>query len=195
MYEACRQIQAWNCKYSGDPPRSVSVNLSARQFALDTLVDEITHILQETGLSPQHLKLEITESMLVDDPEIVGRTLEQLRRLGVHLQIDDFGTGYSSLSYLHRLPVDAIKIDQSFVNKLMNPEEGASITEIVRTIIRLAWELGITVIAEGVEKQEQYTWLRDNECNYAQGYLISEPLDPSAVEVFLENQVEKVSTY
>jgi EAL domain-containing protein (putative c-di-GMP-specific phosphodiesterase class I) len=184
MFEACRQIQAWNMTFKNDPPYTISVNLSARQFAQADLIQQITQVLRESGLPPQCLKLEITESVLIDDPDSVSRLLEELRRLGVQLQIDDFGTGYSSLSYLHRLPIDALKIDRSFINKLMDRTEETPVSEVVRTIITMAWGLNIKVVAEGVESQEQYAWLKGLGCNYAQGFLIAEPLEPAAVENF-----------
>ena len=174
LLEACLQMQRWNEKHSMANPLSISVNLSARQFGHSNLLEQITQILDMTGLDPRLLKLEITESVVMESVESAAGTLEKLRALGVELSIDDFGTGYSSLSYLHRLPIDTLKIDRSFVSRMAENNENK---EIVRTIILLARTLGMGVIAEGVETREQAELLRELECECVQGFLISKPIN------------------
>jgi diguanylate cyclase (GGDEF)-like protein/PAS domain S-box-containing protein len=180
LLQACLQIQRWNEKHSPIPPLSISVNLSGRQFGHKNLLEQITQILDVTGLDPRLLKLEITESVVMESVESAAGTLEKLRSLGVELSIDDFGTGYSSLSYLHRLPIDTLKIDRSFVSRMVENNENK---EIVRTIIMLAKTLAMRVIAEGVETREQAEMLRDLGCQCVQGFLVSRPLDAEAIDL------------
>jgi EAL domain-containing protein (putative c-di-GMP-specific phosphodiesterase class I) len=151
---------------------TVSVNLSVKQFAQPDLVAQIRQILQETGLNPKNLKLEITESAIMDNADLAARMLKELQSLGVQLSLDDFGTGYSSLAYLHRLPIDTLKIDRSFINRLDTDSEQL---EIVRAIITLAWNLGMDVIAEGIESNKQLVQLRALRCEYGQGYFFAKP--------------------
>ena len=179
LLQACLQMQRWNEKHSPATPLSISVNLSGRQFAHSNLLEQITEILEVTGLDPRLLKLEITETVVMESVESAAGTLEKLRALGVELSIDDFGTGYSSLSYLHRLPIDTLKIDRSFVSRMAENNENK---EIVRTIIMLAKTLGMGVIAEGVETNEQAELLRELECQSVQGYLVSRPLDAESTD-------------
>jgi len=179
LLQACIQMQRWNEKHSSTNPLSISVNLSGRQFAHSNLLEQITQILDITGMDPHLLKLEMTESVVMESVEAAAGTLEKLRALGVELSIDDFGTGYSSLSYLHRLPIDTLKIDRSFVSHMAENNENK---EIVRTIIMLAKTLGMGVIAEGVETKEQAELLRELECECVQGYLVSKPLDAESTE-------------
>lgn len=179
LLQACLQTQRWNEKHSSSSPLSISVNLSARQFTHSNLLEQITQILEVTGLDPRLLKLEITESVVMDSVETAAGTLEKLRAIGVELSIDDFGTGYSSLSYLHRLPIDTLKIDRSFVSHMAQNNENK---EIVRTIIMLAKTLGLGVIAEGVETKEQLDLLRELGCQCVQGYLVSKPLDAESTD-------------
>jgi EAL domain-containing protein (putative c-di-GMP-specific phosphodiesterase class I) len=150
----------------------MSVNLSARQFVQPELVDEVREILDETGLDPAALEIEITESVLMDQTEAGIRTLRQLRDLGVRLVLDDFGTGYSSLSYLKHLPLDTIKIDRSFVAGL----DGETDRSIVDAVIALAHGLRISVVAEGIETEAQFEVLRAMGCDVGQGYLFARPL-------------------
>ena len=179
LLQACLQMQRWNDKHSPSSPLSISVNLSGRQFADSNLLEQITQILDVSGLDPRLLKLEITESVVMESVESAAGTLEKLRALGVELSIDDFGTGYSSLSYLHRLPIDTLKIDRSFVSRMAQNNEN---TEIVRTIIMLAKTLGLGVIAEGVETKEQVELLRELGCKCVQGFLVSKPLDAESTD-------------
>jgi diguanylate cyclase (GGDEF)-like protein/PAS domain S-box-containing protein len=179
LLQACLQMQRWNMRHSPKNPLSISVNLSGRQFTHSNLLEQITQILEATGLDPCLLKLEITESVVMDSVESAAGTLEELRALGVELSIDDFGTGYSSLSYLHKLPIDTLKIDRSFVSRMGENNENK---EIVRTIIMLAKTLGMGVIAEGVETKEQADLLRELGCQCVQGYLVSRPLDAESTD-------------
>src|SRR6185437_15792131 len=154
-----------------------SVNLSARQVAQVDLIDRIKDALAVSKLSPHCLKLEITESVVMENAEAAAMMFKQLRALGVQLSIDDFGTGYSSLSYLHRFPLNYLKIDRSFVSRLTTDNDNA----IVRTISTLARNLGMEVIAEGIETVEQYQQLKMLGCEYGQGYLFSHPVDNQGV--------------
>lgn len=180
LLEACRQLAAWRKSFHG--PIGVSVNISARQFETSELVGQVQSILSETGLPPGSLSLEITESLLLENPETAHVQLGELRALGVGLKIDDFGTGFSSLSTLHRLPFNELKIDRSFIAGFgVKPET----THIVHTIILLARLLNMKVVAEGVESEEQVNQLSALSCDYAQGNFFSPPLAPSLAEGFL----------
>jgi diguanylate cyclase (GGDEF)-like protein/PAS domain S-box-containing protein len=172
LAEACRQMQEWQETFPAYPPLQISVNLSGRQFTQPDLIEQIKQVLRETGLDPRSLKLEITESTVMENIDTAIDMLKQLRAIGVELSIDDFGTGYSSLSYLHRFPISTLKIDRSFVGRMADNNEN---TEIVRTIIMLARNLGMDVVAEGVETEEQLAQLRSLGCECGQGYLFSKP--------------------
>jgi diguanylate cyclase (GGDEF)-like protein/PAS domain S-box-containing protein len=184
LVEACRQLRAWQKEYPRHPPLSVSVNLSSKQFTQPDLIEQIAQALRDTGLSPQSLKLEITESVVMENIEKAAEMLRELRALGVELSIDDFGTGYSSLSYLHRFPINTLKIDRSFVTQMSDNNEN---TEIVRTIVMLAHNLKMNVVAEGVETEQQLTQLMSLGCGYAQGYYFSKPADATAAAQLLAN--------
>jgi sensor c-di-GMP phosphodiesterase-like protein len=171
------------------PPLSVSVNLSAKQFWKPGLTDQIEEVLAQTGLPPDSLRLEITESALMSNAGSINGILERLRRLGVQLYIDDFGTGYSSLSYLHRFTIDALKIDSSFTSRMHRSYKDR---EIVHTIMTLAQSLGISTILEGVEKPEQLDLISNEQCQYGQGDFFSQPVDPAMAELLLvENRRRK----
>ena len=171
LREACRQAAQWARQRS--EPLVMAVNLSALQFKHGNVLELVTRTLQHSGLPPERLELELTESILLQDVELTMKTLQQLKALGVKLSIDDFGTGYSSLSYLKQLSVDKLKIDQSFVRDMLTSADGAS---IVKAIIQLAHTLQLTVIAEGVETQEQLDFLAEAGCDEGQGYLFSRPV-------------------
>ena len=170
---ACRQARVW--QENGAGRLRVAVNLSARQFGREDLVGTVARALEETGLDPRCLELEITESLLVQDIEASSRTLDELKRVagGVRISIDDFGTGYSSLSYLKSFPIDLLKIDRSFVRNLATDPDDAAITA---AIIGLAHNLRLKVIAEGVETEEQLAFLKNKGCDEAQGYYFGRPL-------------------
>jgi diguanylate cyclase (GGDEF)-like protein/PAS domain S-box-containing protein len=171
LQTACAQNKAWQDE--GLPPIVVSVNVSPRQFRGENLVQTVAEVLRDTGLEARYLELELTESMVMHDAPQLVAMLDGLKHLGVQIAVDDFGTGYSSLSYLKRFPVDRLKIDRSFVEHLVSDEDDAT---IVRTIIALGHNLGLKVVAEGVESEEQLRFLRTNLCDEAQGYLMSRPV-------------------
>lgn len=171
--ESCAQMRRWLNSIPNNDNLTISVNVSAKQFAGTRFADEVAEVLRESGLDPHHLKLELTESLLMENSEAAVRTLDRLRSLNIEISIDDFGTGYSSLSYLHRLPLDNLKIDRSFVSRMV---EAAENVEIVRTIIALARNLGLKTIAEGVETESQLELLKKLGCDYAQGYLFGRPV-------------------
>ena len=172
LNEACRQAQVWR-KRNRMPSMVMAVNLSAVQFKRGNIVETVIQALERSGLPAENLELELTESILLDDVEVVMETLHRLKDIGIKLSIDDFGTGYSSLSYLKRLAVDKLKIDQSFVRDMVvDPEDAA----IVSAIIQLGHTLQLTVIAEGVETRAQLQLLKSLECNEVQGYLFSRPI-------------------
>ena len=167
-----------------DAPLTISVNLSGKQFAQPDLIEQIEKILQETHLAPTALKLEITESAMVENEEAASAMLRRLRMVGIGLSIDDFGTGYSSLSSLHRFPISTLKIDASFVRRMSGQNEN---TEIVRTIMSLAENLGMDVTAEGVETLEQVTKLRTFGCKKGQGFFFSRPVSTVSAEALLRD--------
>jgi diguanylate cyclase (GGDEF)-like protein/PAS domain S-box-containing protein len=173
LSEACRQLKEWKADLGVDRELIMSVNLSIKQFVQPRLVEDIEILLKELGLSSNSLKLEITESTVMEDPSAAEEMLQQLKDLGIHLAMDDFGTGYSSLSYLHRFPLDTLKIDRSFISGVSNGVNGM---EIARTVMPLAKNLHLDVVAEGVETAEQVQLLKKLDCKYAQGYYFSKPL-------------------
>jgi diguanylate cyclase (GGDEF)-like protein/PAS domain S-box-containing protein len=180
LFQACRQLAAWRKRFNRDI--GVSVNISARQFDTAELVNQVRCILTETGLPASSLSLEVTESLLLENPESAIRQLNELRALGIGLKIDDFGTGFSSLSYLHRLPFNELKIDRSFI---ANFGKKAEATHIVHTIILLARLLDMKVVAEGVETETQLNELAALSCDYAQGNFFAKPLPAAEAESFL----------
>ena len=171
LQTACAQNKAWQDE--GLPPIVVSVNVSARQFRQESIVQTVAEVLRDTGLEARYLELELTESMVMHDAPQLVAMLDQLKDLGVQIAVDDFGTGYSSLSYLKRFPVDRLKIDRSFVEHIASDADDAT---IVRAIIALGHNLGLKVVAEGVESDEQLRFLRSNLCDEAQGFLMGRPV-------------------
>jgi diguanylate cyclase (GGDEF)-like protein len=182
LKKACQQLCQWQWQSPANRSLFMSVNLSGKQVAVPTLVSDIKQILDETHVDAKHLKLEITESAVMENAEMAARLLKRLKALGVQLSIDDFGTGYSSLSYLHRFPVNTLKIDRSFVGRI---GEAAENIEIVRTVISLAENMGMEVVAEGVETLSQLTQLRKLKCEFGQGYLFSRPVDAASVSEWI----------
>lgn len=174
LREACHQLRLWQKEKLADYPLFMSVNLSARQFAQLNLLEQIDQILEETQLHPQSLKLEITESVIMNNANFADIILQELRKRSIQLSIDDFGTGYSSLSYLHSFPVDHLKIDKSFVQRLDGNSENLG---LIPAIISIAQTMEMSVIAEGIETTQQLAQLRALGCDFGQGYLFSEPVE------------------
>ena len=186
LHEACRQMSTWHRQFPTDPPLTISVNLSSKQFTQPELFDQIQQAITENNFDPHYLRLEITESVIMENAERAISTLNRLQRMGVQVHIDDFGTGYSSLVYLHMLPINAIKIDHSFISG--NGIQNHHGLEIAQSIVRLAHDLKIETIAEGVETQAQFDRLTDLECEYAQGFHISLCMDREIAEKLLEEK-------
>jgi EAL domain-containing protein (putative c-di-GMP-specific phosphodiesterase class I) len=184
LRRACEDVKAWQA--AGLPVGSVAVNLSARQFRMQDLDARIKGIVHEVGVDPGLIELEITESQVMHDPDHAIRVMRSLCDAGMRIAIDDFGTGYSSLAYLTRFPVGALKIDRSFVADVNNDPSDAT---IVRTIIEMAHSLGFSVVAEGVETEDQATFLRLLRCERAQGYLFAKPMPAEALEILLGKKV------
>jgi len=182
---ACRQAREWQRAFPAEPPLSVSVNISGKLFLISNMAVRLLEILAESGLPAESLRLEITESAVLDHRDAALAELGKLRAAGVKLHIDDFGTGYSSLTYLQRFSYDSLKIDRSFVSGMRQEEEG---TALVRAIVALGKMLKMNVIAEGVETPEQYRWLQAMECPEAQGFWFSKPLDRAAAARLLQGR-------
>lgn len=183
LRQACSQMAAWHAQYPGSENVSISINLSGHQLGAPNLLDRIREVLDATSLDPACLKLELTESTLIDEEDNVTRLLGSLRDLGIKLYIDDFGTGYSSLSYLHRFAIDGLKIDKSFVDMVGRDDRKAA---IVPSIVGLAHNLEMGVVAEGVETREQAYALKMIECAEAQGYLFSRPVPAPQAAALIE---------
>jgi diguanylate cyclase (GGDEF)-like protein/PAS domain S-box-containing protein len=186
LQEACRQMRIWQDQNPHRSHLTMSVNLSVKQFSQPNLVEQVRHVLQATGLKPDRLKLEITESAIMDNAETATRMLGELKALGVQIALDDFGTGYSSLAYLHRLPIDTLKIDRSFVNRVDSDGEQL---EITRAIVSLAWNLGMDVVAEGVETVKQLAQLKSLRCEYAQGFFFARPLSAEVAATMISQEL------
>ncbi|MDQ3180152.1 MAG: EAL domain-containing protein [Acidobacteriota bacterium] len=187
LRESCRQLRRWQDDNPSALRLMVSVNLSCKQFLHLDLAEQIAATLDESGLDPRCLKLEITESYIMENSEMAVTIMNRLRSLGVEISLDDFGTGYSSLSYLHSLPVDYLKVDRSFVSRMTASKENS---EIVSTIIKLAQNLKMKVIAEGIETAAQLVQLKQLHCEYGQGYFFSKPLEAEAAKKFIEQNGE-----
>ena len=182
LREACLQLRAWHAQFPCDPPLTMSVNVTPREFAQPDLAAQMGTILAEVGIDPACINVEITETIAMADPSRSNIVLSELKALGVHLSIDDFGTGYSSLSRLQGLPVDTLKIDRTFISKMETDSETG---EIVRIIIMLAKSLGLKVVAEGAENAEQVSLLKQLKCELVQGYFFARPGDHNAAQALL----------
>jgi diguanylate cyclase (GGDEF)-like protein len=180
LIEACRQAAAWH--WAGYPI-SIAVNVSGRQLDSDELLSDIEVALSSSGLDPAALTIEVTETTLMRNIDDTVRRLEQIKRLGVRIAIDDFGTGYSSLAHLQQFPVDALKIDRSFISGLSHNKEGET---FIRTLVQLGKALSIETVAEGIEQQQELSLLKDEDCDHGQGFLFARPLDSTAVEAFFQ---------
>ncbi len=183
LRDACRQLRAWQIEHRQDPPLTMSMNISGRQFYQHKLLGVLAGIIGETGIDAGSLAIEITESIIMENMDSAVVIMAQLRELGVHIYIDDFGTGYSSLSYLHHFPITALKIDRTFVNRL---SANSGNKEVIATIVSLAKSLNLEVIAEGVELSHQLSKINNLDCRYGQGFLFSEPMAPEAVNAWME---------
>jgi diguanylate cyclase (GGDEF)-like protein/PAS domain S-box-containing protein len=186
LSEACRQIGEWRTASKTNRDLIISVNLSAKQFLQPNLVADIANLLREINLPPEALKLEITESTVMKDPAGAVAMLQEIKSLGVRLAIDDFGTGYSSLSYLHRFPLDTLKIDRSFISSMDDDGDGM---EIARTILPMAKNLRLDVVAEGVETLEQFELLKKFNCAFGQGYYFSRPLSAEGIKALMNGDL------
>jgi diguanylate cyclase (GGDEF)-like protein len=184
LREACRQMQVW--RRAGLPRARMAVNISVLQFGRDDFADSVARAFTEFELAPEDLVLELTESVVMEDYDAVVRQMNLLRQCGVHIAMDDFGTGYSSLSYIHRIPVDVLKIDRSFVDRLAEPE---GTRPIVEAVIAMAKHLGLQVVAEGVETREQQSILQNAGCHGFQGFLFARPLTPDDAEKCLKSSL------
>ncbi len=193
LREACEQLRSWHSQFPATPPLTMSVNITPREFAHANLAKEIGETLEQTGLDPSNLQLEITETIAMGDPGKATSVLSQLKALGVRLSVDDFGTGYSSLSRLQQFPVDSLKIDRAFISRMDRDDENYKIVEI---IIMLAQNLGLATVAEGTETEEQVSQLKELACEFAQGYYFSKPADHEVISDLLlrVNSYGKAST-
>ncbi len=191
LAKACRQVREWQCKYSRWSTLGISVNVSGRQLSQGGVAADVERVLRATGLDPQCLTLEITESALMDNLSVGAGVVQRLHAMSVGLHLDDFGTGYSSLAYLHSFPVQALKIDRSFINRMGRaPHQSA----IVKAIVSLAHNLGMDVVAEGIETRAQVEALRALGCRRGQGFLFSEPLPADQAERLLDSSVARPFT-
>src|SRR5690349_3118679 len=183
---SCEQSRMW--RDQGIPAMRVAVNLSARQFTQKTLLSDVARTIAQSGMVPDCLELEITESLVMHNPEGAADTLHKLKAMGISLSIDDFGTGYSSLAYLKRFPIDCVKIDRSFIKDIPAEADDMAIT---KGVIALGHSLRLKVVAEGVETKEQQAFLRDNNCDEMQGFLFSKPLPADEVTTLLKSHSPK----
>jgi EAL domain-containing protein (putative c-di-GMP-specific phosphodiesterase class I) len=188
LNEACRQNKAWQSL--GLPPLSISVNVSNQQFRDSKLVRTIFRALANSGLAPQYLKLELTESAIMENAKENVNALREIKRTGSKLSIDDFGTGYSSLSYLDLFPLDELKIDRSFISPIKAATDNAP---IVTAIVAMAHSLGLTVVVEGVESKEQLAFVRKRGCEEYQGYLFSKPLPAGEFAALLQQKTDRLA--
>ncbi len=187
LREACSQGATWR---QAGYPIAMAVNVSARQLDSDQILTDIERALCDSGLDPQALTIEITETTLMRNIEETARRLAQVKQLGVRIAIDDFGTGYSSLAHLQRFPVDALKIDRSFITGLAHNQEGET---LIRTLVQLGKALSIETFAEGIEQQHELSLLRAEDCDSGQGFLFARPLDVAATETFLQNWADNIT--
>ena len=191
FYTACQQLANWKTKFANDLPLKISINLSAQDIRQARLLEDIDQTLAKTGLEGDFIAIEITESMLIENISKTIDLLTQLKTRKIQITIDDFGSGYSSLNYLHRLPADNLKIDRSFVSQM---QEGNRNYQVVSTIIALSNQLGLAVIAEGIETSQQLQWLQQLGCKFGEGYLFSEALSHETAEALVASKTVYLSS-
>jgi EAL domain-containing protein (putative c-di-GMP-specific phosphodiesterase class I) len=184
LREACCQCVEWQKQYNTDPPLSINVNLSSRQFMAPDLADEISRILTDTGLEPQYLGLEIIEDIFISIGKGAIPILTRLKSLGIRLQIDDFGKGYSTFTYLPQFPISTIKIGRSFINRILS--NGS--LDVVQAMVHFAQDLGMTAVAEGIETKEQLAQLKDMNCPMGQGFYLGRPLDTAKINELMNKR-------
>lgn len=182
---ACRELKKLQELFPVDPPLNMSINISSKQFTRQDLAGKLENILKEIGLDPHTLVYEITESMIMENVDAAAATMKRLQNMGVRIHIDDFGTGYSSLSYLHHFPINALKIDRTFIDKLSADSENH---EVILSIISLAKSLNFDVIAEGIELAHQLSTVKELQCHYGQGFLFAQPMDSSGIEEWMKRK-------
>ena len=187
LREACRQLRAWDAEFASQKPLSMSVNVSPREFNEQGFVDQVARVLQETGVDPTRVRLEITENATMGDADQAIEVLSRLRALGVQLSVDDFGIGYSSLSYLHRFPLNVLKVDRSFVIDILDRPESR---DVISSIVGLARSMGLAVVAEGAEHEGQIEVLKGLGCDFGQGFVFDRPLDAAAAITLLRTRGE-----
>lgn len=192
LEESCRQMQQWQKDFPEIPPLTISVNLSPKQLLSGNFLIEVDQILRKTGYPPHQLKLEITESVIMENTDHVLELLKQIKERSILLCLDDFGTGYSSLSYLHKLPIDVLKVDRSFVQDI---ETNQVTQNFVETIINLAHKMGLNVVSEGIELPAQSQILREMTCEYGQGYFYSRPVAQSEAEIFIVKAANRLPIF
>jgi diguanylate cyclase (GGDEF)-like protein len=190
LREASGNLVLWQEKYQFDPPLTISVNISNSQVVHPRFIGELENIIAEVGINPKQLILEITENIFIRDAELVSKLIRKIQALGVQIHLDDFGTGYSSLGYLNKLPIDAIKIDRAFVQEVVSPDKHRG---VINSIILLAQDLGLNVIAEGIESNIHMEYLEKTGCKYGQGFLFDAGLDTKDIEKLFKNQKNKYS--
>jgi EAL domain-containing protein (putative c-di-GMP-specific phosphodiesterase class I) len=182
LCEACGQLRSWQARFPAEPPLSMSVNITSKEFAHPNLAKGIRETLRQTALDPSDLQLEITETIAMGNPEKAASVLSELKSLGVRLSVDDFGTGYSSLSRLQQFPVDSLKIDRAFISRMDSDRESH---KIVQVIVMLAQSLGLVTVAEGAETEEHVNQLKALDCGFAQGYYFSKPAEEQVISDLL----------
>ncbi|MEW6107814.1 MAG: GGDEF domain-containing phosphodiesterase [Nitrospirota bacterium] len=188
--ECCRQLHEWQMQFPQYSVMKMSVNISTKQFLQTNLADMIKEILERNCVDACCLSLEITESMIMENDEHALVVLKKLQEMGIHIHIDDFGTGYSSLGYLHRFPINALKIDRSFIEKMFGSDENM---EIIKTIVSLAQNLKLDLIAEGIEFKDQLNCLKSLKCRYGQGFLLLRPMQAKDIEAWLEKRAPNIA--
>lgn len=189
LEESCRQLKEWQKDFQTEQLLSISVNLSAKQLMHPSLMAQVKEVLKKTAINPHSLKLEVTETTVMENSETALNVLSELRNLGIRLSTDDFGTGFSSLSYLHRFPFERLKIDRSFINKMDSDPKSS---EIVRTILMLAQNLNIETVAEGIENGKQLRQLTELGCNFGQGFLFSKPVSAEDARKLIKDGVQMI---